>query len=60
MGLDRRVEEPDFKKLTYLQCALKETLHLHPPIPFLLYKTVEDATIAGYFIPKRAHVMINT
>ena len=33
MGLDYQVEEPDFKKLTYLRCALKQTLCLHPLIP---------------------------
>ncbi|KAF2312362.1 hypothetical protein GH714_034367 [Hevea brasiliensis] len=34
VGLERRVEESDFDKLTYLKCTLKETLRLHPPIHF--------------------------
>ncbi|GFQ00532.1 cytochrome p450 84a1 [Phtheirospermum japonicum] len=59
VGLDRKVEEPDFEKLTYLRCCLKEVLRLHPPIPILLHETAEEATISGYHIPARSRVMIN-
>ncbi|KAF5960954.1 hypothetical protein HYC85_002163 [Camellia sinensis] len=59
VGLHRRVEESDFEKLTFLKCALKENLRLHPPIPLLLHETSEDAEISGYRIPARSRVMIN-
>lgn len=59
VGLSRKVEEPDFEKLTYLRCCLKEVLRLHPPIPLLLHETAEDAVVSGYHIPAKSRVMIN-
>ncbi|KAL5556711.1 hypothetical protein UlMin_038947 [Ulmus minor] len=59
IGFDRRIEDSDFEKLTFLKCVMKETLRLHPPIPLLLHETAEDAEVAGYLIPKKSRVMIN-
>ncbi|CAH8379554.1 unnamed protein product [Eruca vesicaria subsp. sativa] len=61
VGLERwSVEDKHLEKLTFLKCVLKETLRLHPPFPLLLHETVEDAEVAGYYIPKGSRVMVNT
>nr|KYP76071.1 Cytochrome P450 84A1 [Cajanus cajan] len=60
VGLHRHVEDSDIDHLSHLKCAIKETLRLHPPTPLHLHETAEDATFAGYFIPKKSRVLINT
>lgn len=56
----RKVEEDDIEKLPYLQGMVKETLRLHPPIPFLIpRKAMEDTKFTDYFIPKNTQVFVN-
>lgn len=55
------MEESNVTRLPYLQAIVKETLRLHPPVPFLLPRKAEvDIKIHKFVIPKGAQVLINT
>ncbi|CAD6245387.1 unnamed protein product [Miscanthus lutarioriparius] len=60
IGHGRWVTEKDIAHLPYLQTIVKETMRLHPIVPLLIPRvTREDASIAGYDIPKGTHVLVN-
>jgi cytochrome P450 len=56
----KKVEESDMENLPFLQAVVKETLRLHPPIPFLVpRRAMHDTNFMGYDIPKNTQVLVN-
>ncbi|KAE8705525.1 Licodione synthase [Hibiscus syriacus] len=59
VGKDRLVQEFDTGRLPYLQAIIKETFRLHPPIPMIIRKAVEECKINGYTIPAQSLLFVN-
>nr|CAB3455565.1 unnamed protein product [Digitaria exilis] len=60
VGRARLVQESDIPRLNYLKACIREAFRLHPVAPFNVpHVALEDATVAGYHIPKGSHVILS-
>ncbi|XP_009786696.1 cytochrome P450 76A1-like [Nicotiana sylvestris] len=60
VGPNRKFEESDIDNLPYMQAVLKESLRLHPPLPFLIpRRATQDTKFMGYDVPKGTQVLVN-
>ncbi|KAL7173509.1 hypothetical protein ACSBR2_032881 [Camellia fascicularis] len=59
VGKHRLVSESDGPNLPYMQAIIREALRLHPPVPLITRKSIEDCMIQGYNIPANSMLFVN-
>ncbi|KAK2985111.1 hypothetical protein RJ640_022989 [Escallonia rubra] len=60
IGTADSVKESHLSRLPYLHACVKETLRLHPPVPFLLpHRSLETCEVMNYTIPFNTQVIVN-
>lgn len=60
VGEGNKFEENHIDSLPYLQAVIKETMRLHPPIPFLVpRRAIREVEFMNYRIPENTQLFVN-
>uniref|UniRef100_UPI00213B29FC cytochrome P450 4C1-like n=1 Tax=Pieris napi TaxID=78633 RepID=UPI00213B29FC len=52
IGDTRTATLEDISSMHYLECCIKESMRLYPPVPFISRKLPEAVTLSNYVVPK--------
>ena len=55
---DRPCNSKDLTEMKFLECCIKETLRMYPPIPLLERMVTKDTVMDGFMIPANTTISI--
>ncbi|KAJ3680028.1 hypothetical protein LUZ60_016306 [Juncus effusus] len=59
-GDKEHLNEKEIMNLPYVSGVIKETLRLHPPLPFLVpHKALKSCTLLNYHVPQDTQIFVN-
>lgn len=56
---DKELSAFDYNNFTYLECVIKESMRLFPPIPMIARTCTENCVLNGLFLPKNTQIFIH-
>jgi len=59
-GSDRPVTSEDISEMKYLECVIKESLRMFPPVPFYGRKLLEEVKIGEFLLPAGIDITLPT
>ncbi|XP_023239645.1 cytochrome P450 4C1-like [Centruroides sculpturatus] len=57
--MHKSITSEELRKMKYLECVVKETLRIYPPVPFILRKNPSDMKVGNYILPANSSLAVN-
>ncbi|XP_067120445.1 cytochrome P450 4C1-like [Centruroides vittatus] len=57
--MNKSISSEELKRMKYLECIIKETLRIYPPVFVILRKNPSDLKVGDYVLPAKSSLVIN-